>query len=82
VITKTGLLGAEIAKQYKYKAFGDVKYESGTYNDNHKFIGKELLDKWGALQHHKITNQFLVVTSFIIILSVLISRKLKARSRK
>ncbi|MCK4233185.1 RHS repeat-associated core domain-containing protein, partial [candidate division WOR-3 bacterium] len=30
-----------IAKQYKYYAFGDLRYESGTYYDNHKFTGKE-----------------------------------------
>ncbi len=32
---------ARIVKQYKYRAFGELKYESGIYYDNHKFTGKE-----------------------------------------
>jgi len=64
VITKAGLLGAEIAKQYKYKAFGDVKYESGTYNDNHKFTGKELdetgLYYFGARYYDKSLGRWIV----------------------
>ncbi|MCK4396829.1 RHS repeat-associated core domain-containing protein [candidate division WOR-3 bacterium] len=30
-----------IAKQYNYTAFGEMKYHSGTYYDNHRFTGKE-----------------------------------------
>lgn len=40
VITTSGL-PPSIRKQYKYRAFGELKYESGTYYDNHKFTGKE-----------------------------------------
>ena len=31
----------EVVKKYKYRAFGELKYESGIYYDNHKFTGKE-----------------------------------------
>jgi len=62
VITKKGLFGAKIAKQYKYKAFGETKYESGTYNDNHKFTGKELdetgLYYFGARYYDKGIGRF------------------------
>ena len=41
VITMEGGPLAQIVKQYKYRAFGDLRFESGTYYDNHKFTGKE-----------------------------------------
>ncbi|MCK4233184.1 RHS repeat-associated core domain-containing protein [candidate division WOR-3 bacterium] len=40
VITKDWIIPS-IAKEYKYKAFGEMKYESGTYDNTHKFTGKE-----------------------------------------
>jgi len=44
VITKTGLLGAEIAKQYKYKAFGETKGEAGS--------GRKLEFRVGGLENN------------------------------
>lgn len=52
-----------IAKQYKYKAFGDLKYESGSYDNNHIFSGKELdetgLYYFGARYYDKSLGRFL-----------------------
>jgi len=62
VITKSGFLPS-IAKTYKYKAFGETKYESGSYDNNHKFTGKELdetgLYYFGARYNDKSLGRFL-----------------------
>ncbi|OQX56019.1 MAG: hypothetical protein B5M53_03420 [Candidatus Cloacimonas sp. 4484_209] len=63
VITKAGLIPS-IAKQYKYLAFGETNYESGTYSDNHKFTGKELdgsgLYYFGARYYDRSLGRWLV----------------------
>jgi len=74
VITKKGLFGAEIAKQYKYLAFGETKYESGTYSDTHIFTGKELdetgLYYFGARYYDKGIGRFLSTDPFPGYLSI------------
>jgi len=53
-----------IAKTYKYKAFGETKYELGTYDNNHRFAGKELdetgLYYFGARYYDKSLGRWLV----------------------
>jgi len=63
-----------IAKTYKYKAFGDLKYESGTYDNNHRFAGKELdetgLYYFGARYYDKGIGRFLSTDPFPGYLSI------------
>ncbi|MCK4574994.1 RHS repeat-associated core domain-containing protein [candidate division WOR-3 bacterium] len=66
VITK-GWPYQTIAKEYKYKAFGEMKYESGTYDNTHKFTGKEEdgtgLYYFGARYYDKAIGRWLVLES-------------------
>ena len=54
---------ARIVKQYKYKSFGELRFYSGTYYDNHKFTGKEEdgtgLYYYGARYYDKSLGRFL-----------------------